>query len=59
MLLYTVKICHSYWFNKMLIAQLLGRKYRWGNQTKRILGRGKAERLSHQLDRGSKMRMPH
>ena len=28
MLLYTVKIYHSYWFNKMLIVQQPGRKYR-------------------------------
>ena len=51
MVLYFVKICHLY-FNKILIGQQPGRKYRqddqagsrcvWGDQN-RILGRGKAE----------------
>ena len=33
-LLYTVKICHSNWFNKTLTGQYPGRKYRQGHQTK-------------------------
>ena len=41
--MYAVKICHLYWFSKMLIGQYPGRKYRQGDQNRRILGRGKAE----------------
>ena len=42
-LLYTVKICYSYWFNNMLIGQQSGRKYRQGGQTRRIREKGKAQ----------------
>ena len=48
MLLYPVKICHLYWFNQMLIDQYPSRKNRWSVQTKRILGRGKAETIIFQ-----------
>lgn len=41
MLLYPVKICHLYMFNKILIVQYPSKKYRLGDQTMRILGRGK------------------
>ena len=43
MVFYPVKICHLYWFNKTVIGQLPGRKYRWGDQNSRILRRGKAQ----------------
>ena len=50
--LYTVKIYHSYWFNKMLIGQVgsIGRVTR-----QKILGRGKVETQSQARHRGSKM----
>ena len=34
LLLYTVEICHLNWFNKTMIGQYLGRKYRLVDQTK-------------------------
>lgn len=37
--LYPAKICHLYWLNKRLIGQNSGKKYRWGNQTRKILER--------------------
>ena len=43
MILYPVKICHLYWFNKMLIGHYPSRKYRWSDQTRRILGREKTQ----------------
>lgn len=42
MVLYTVRSFHLYWVNKMLIGQYPSRKYRWGEQTRAFLGRGKA-----------------
>ena len=43
MVLYPVKNCHFYWFNKTLIDQQPGRKYRQSDQNRRILGRGEAQ----------------
>lgn len=43
----------------MLIGQYPDRKYRCGNQAKRILGRGKAESCLLDRYRGSKMRKPY
>ena len=42
MVLYPVKICPLYRYNKMLIGQP-GRKYRRDNQNRRILEKGKAQ----------------
>ena len=43
MVLYSVKIYQLYWFNKLLIGQDLGKKYRQGDQNRRILGRGEGQ----------------
>lgn len=43
----TAKICHSYWFKKMLIGQYPG-----GATRLRILGRGKAEMQLSSRHRG-------
>lgn len=37
--LHTVKLCHLNWLNK----KLTGRKYRWENQTRRMLGERRME----------------
>lgn len=58
MIMDTVNICDLCWFNKMPIGQWLGKKNRWGDQT-RILGRRNTETQSRARQRGNKMRIPH
>ena len=55
MLLYAVMISLSYWFNKMLTGQYSGRKFKQGDQIRKILGRGKS-RARH---RRSKIKIPY